>query len=229
MLSIEDYIKRLKLNAIIFDDDIMDEVEYPEAREYIFSLEFLKILNFKTSVNVLTEEFDFHVIDNIREVLNYIRFNGVDKNYFPIINQVLSSLNIANSKGCSTFYKIQYLKRKGLLDRNHLEKRDLSLYTEQKNKQLLENIRAHISLDYDILTTLLYDNDETFKTNIKEYTLEHFLSTINLVMYECEAVLELPLFRKRVKYVLNHARQLEGKLSIASMLDAGKTLIKLKK
>ena len=58
MLYYEKYLENLRLNSIIFDDEIMDDIEYPETKEYVFSLEFLKKLNFRVSMSLLVEDLE---------------------------------------------------------------------------------------------------------------------------------------------------------------------------
>ena len=229
MLYYEKYLENLRLNSIIFDDEIMDDIEYPETKEYVFSLEFLKKLNFRVSMSLLAEDLDYHVIDNIREVLNYIRFNGVNKEYIHIINQILITLNQMNSRGASTFYKVQRLKRNGILTPVNLEQKDLHLYTDAKNKGFLKTLRDDISLDHDILDTMLYSSDEDFGNLISDYTIEGFLGTINLVSYECTSIFENETFKRRLKYLLKHLSLLEGKRNIENMYQAFKVFRRVKK
>lgn len=229
MLNIEEYLKKLKLNAVIYDDEIMGEIDYPELRKYIFSLDFLKALHFKVMMNILTQEFDSHVIDNIRNVLNYIRFNGVNNSFIPLINQMIIALNSSKCRRSNVFYKVQYLERSGILDIYHLSKNDLHLYNEELNGDTLKTIRDYITLDHDILDTLLYSSDDEFKKNIKEYAIESFLSTINLVMYECKTIFENDLVKKRVNYVLKHINELHGKGNLIDKVKALKLMRQIKK
>lgn len=230
-MYIEEYLKRVQLNSIIFDDDILDEdIEYEETQKYIFSLEFLNRLLRRTTLSLMVEDLDCHAISNIRDVLNYVRFSDkVNKEYIPIINKILVNLNQLKSRGSSTFYKAQYLKRRGILNGRNLEKKDLNLYTDETGKEFLETLRAHMRLDYDLLNTLLYSSDEDFKKEIVEYIPEEFLSVINAASYECNELFKVEQFKKRVNYVLKHLNILEGKKCISDVYKAYKTYRKIKK
>jgi len=230
-MYVEEYLNRVKFNSIIFDDDILDEdIEYKETQEYIFSLEFLNRLLRRTTLSLMVEDLDCHVINNIRDVLDYIRFSDkVNKEYIPIINKILINLNQLKSRGSSTFYKVQYLKRRGILNGRTLEKKDLNLYTDETGKEFLEALRAYMRLDYDLLNTLLYANDEDFKKEIVEYAPEEFLSVINAASYECNELFKVEEFKKRVDYVLKHLNILDGKKSAIDFCRAIKTYRKIKK
>lgn len=228
-MYIDEYLKKLKLNAIIFDDDILDDIEYPETKKYIFSKEFFDRLLRRTSISLMIEDLDCHVINNIREVLSYVRFNGVDREFIPIINKILINLNNLKSNGSSTFYKTQYLKRQGKFNVRTLEKKDLHLFTDAANRDFLKTLRDYMSLDHDILDTLLYSSDEEFGNKISDYVIEEFLSVINVVSYECNELFKIEIFKKRVHYMLKNLSLLEGKRTIDSIYKAYKINKRLKK
>lgn len=229
MEQISNYLRRLKLNAIIFDDEILNDVDYPATKEYMFSKEFLLNLEFIISLNQLVEQFDHNIKRNIYDVLNYIRMNGVNKDYIPIINRIIVTLNSSGERCVSTFYKVQYLKRQGIFNINNLEKKDLYLYTPQNNMELLKTIRDHATLDHDIIDTILNSNDEEFIDNIKHFIGEEFFGTLNLINYECPSLFENDTFKKRVRYVLKHIGKLSDKKNIGMNCRAYKMLVKIKK
>lgn len=225
----KEYLERLKLNAIIYDDEILDDVDFPATKEYIFSKEFLEKLEFRVSINLLVEEFDHNIKRNIYDVLHHIRTNGVNKEYIPLINKIIVTLNSTNERGASSFYKIQYLKRQGCFNLKNLEKKDLELYTPEANKDLLKTIRDYATLDHDILDTILYSSDEEFSDKIKDFVGEEFFGTLNVLRYEYPSLFDDKIFKKRIKYVLKHVSKLSGERNIGMNIKACKMLVRIKK
>ena len=243
MEDLERYLELLKVNAIIYDDEIEKDFDYDECRNYLLDDTFLEYLYAKVKTNEITETMDDKVKNNIRNVLFFIRYEQptCPKEKIEKINEILVSINSASSKNSSIFYQTQYLKRSGLLSKKDEKLYDKDIFVEES--EMLEAIRYSIMMDYDTIYQILNSSDEEFiNENVKNELLDdYFMNTIYLVLSEQKELFENPLFKKRVIYVLRSIKEVilnksklykkddSKELDLESYLRANKLLRKVKK
>lgn len=226
MDKVEKYMKILKLNAIIYDDRIIEELTYDVCLEYILSDEFLNDLSMLIDMNRITKHLDSKVKDNIRDILFFLRtkINKTNK-----INELIGILNNTTEEGVLPFYRDQYLKRANLYSDRARKKYPLECFD---NITVQEEIRFSMMQDYDYMNLLLED-EETFFENETEFINDFFINTINITKYDCSDILLVGNVNPRIKYLLEGIKKESYKngndLDSISRYRAKTLLKKLKK
>lgn len=212
------YLELLRLNSIVYDDDIKEKLETGEYDNYVLDDDFLELLDIMAEVNITEKFFDPKVKSNILEILNYIK---AKKTNDESVQRVVRMLNASSKENCYTFYRNQYLLRSGMLSEETKKEYDPSIFEDEV---ALKELRFSLACDYQIVIALI---DGTIEEKEDILLSEFFINTINDVKYECPQLLAIPSINKCVKEILNRIRK--EKLSNIDTLGRHRAKVLLKK
>lgn len=187
------YIDQLRLNAIIYNDNIKNELNKKYVKEYVLSNEFLDLLIDRIKTNEIIKVIEDKVKENIRVVLFFIRSNRID--VADITNEILVILNNTNSINKEEFYLDEVLKRIGEDKTEQNEK-------ELRNVNFQKSLRDSISKDYYNMVKLITSNKENIITSFKELDA-NFVLTLSIVRVEKPEFFNLPGLKEKVLILLN--------------------------
>ena len=190
------YLNMLKLNSIIYDDEIYKELEKEDIcdKEYILSDYYLDNLEALLEVNEETKHLDPQVISNILDTLQFIRKNSTD---IERINNLIVKLNEAKTDNYPYFYREQYLKRANMYNKKDIENHDVSWFMDN---DILKELRYTIMRDH-IITVCLIDEDN-IETLDDILLCDHFINTVSVITYECPSVLLIVDVKEKINYML---------------------------
>ncbi len=204
----KDKINEFFINSIIFNEQPIVVIKQEKINnEFLDSLlvlidDFLLVHNDK-------QAFDDFVIDNVADVINFIRNNynyyteDDKKNKYQIYNDLILRLNGALRTNDDAFYKQQYIERG--IDLNY--KFDIDNF--DMPEQLRDDVRLSLSLDkffYDILTKRIENISQSEQAMLTMNPL--FLCSVNSFKFECPELLEKNLVLKQV--LLNNKKIIES-------------------
>ena len=240
--DLQRYLNKKRLECVVFTgikDINMDE----EGIKYLHSQAFFDELTNLVARNTLKEFLNPNIKKSIYDYLWYLRENKQVKSkteretLIEDINEMISALNSAGSRGAFDFYKREYIKRCALKE----GKLTSFVLDEERLSQIIELIEYSLAADYDIISGILIDDEITFKEDVvSDCLIDHYtINTLNALFKEFPALYSNKEFLERAKFILINSKNLiEGvecdyELSPDDEIDkelpvrTDKTLIKL--
>lgn len=215
-IKLDIYLNKLKMNTVIFNDEVREEFEYEEFKKYVISNEFIESLYSFVNANYILEMIDLDVKNNIFDVLVFIRDNT--KKYNEEINEIIALLNFTPYDNANDFYRRQFLKRMG-----RYTKKEEKYYPDkffEEDSDIKKLIRFSLTNDYDTINQLLYCEDDEIDAIIKNQLLtEYTLNTFNILLYDFKELFEDERFKNRVIYVLKEIRNVSLNISKKNKKD----------
>jgi len=219
-IELDEYISLKEAQTVIFNDDILKDLETPAFRKYVESEKFIAALTEFVALNYITKIADYNIRNNIFNVINYIRSNkkftsATDKSELTDnLNELIITLNSTSDANNIDFYRNQYYRRTDqektifwdhAYDENFMEER----------KKLLN---VSISFDFLPISDLIKINNEQafIQEVVPDNLVTHFfLNTLNMLFVEMPGLYNDPRFVKRAQFILqNNILLLKGKESI---------------
>lgn len=191
------YLELLRLNAIIFADEIKEKLETGEYDNYVLNEDFLDNLTILIEVNETEKFLDSNAKSNVLDILSYMQDNMECKKE---ISKLIARLFSTKCDNCFIFYRNQYLTRNGMLYEKTKNEYDTSIF---KEKHLIKNLRYSLSVDYTVVMVLIDGLDKDLDEMMQLIPPQHFINTINVLMYECPKLLIINSFTERVKNILD--------------------------
>lgn len=218
-IELDDYISLKEAQTVIFNDDIVSDLETPEFRKYVESEEFMSALTEFVALNYITKIADYNIKSNILNAISYIRNNKkftsvTDKRALTdSINEIIITLNSTSDANNIDFYRNQYYRR--------IDQKKTSFWDQAYDKEFMEerkeSLNYSISFDFFPISDLARLDDEQLfeqETVPDNLVTHYFLNTLNLLFTEMPGLYNDPRFVKRAQFILqNNILLLKGKKS----------------
>lgn len=240
--DLQRYLNKKRLECVVFTgikDINMDE----EGIKYLHSQAFFDELTNLVARNTLKEFLNPNIKKSIYDYLWYLRENKQTSSkteretLIEDINEMISALNSAGSKGSFDYYKREYIKRCALKE----GKLTSFILDEERLSPMIELIEYSLAADYDIISGILIGDEITFREDVvSDCLIDHYtINTLNALFKEFPALYSNKEFLERAKFILINSKNLiEGvdcdyELSPDDEIDkelpvrTDKTLIKL--
>ncbi len=196
------------INEIIFNEDPIKIIRQKKIENRFLESLLVLIDDFLLVYNDI-QAFDDFVIQNVSNVINFIRNNynyydeGDKKIKYQCYNDLILRLNRGLRTNNDDFYKQHFIMRGIDLD----YKFDIDNFCMPE--QLRDEVRLSLSLDkffYDILIKRIENVSQSEKSMLTMNTL--FLYSVNFFRLECPEVLEKNLILKNI--LLNNKKIIES-------------------
>ena len=210
--EIRSYLKILKFNSFIYDDDLFKDLLEEDMQE-ILSDTFVESISTLVKTNEDTRHLDPKSVDNVLDIVSFVR---AKKGNTKELAEIITKLNSFKYDKYVYFYRDQYLKRSGMLTERTRRKYDLKCFTHE---EVLKELRFSLMLDYDILTSLTEDTDEEFLDMEEILVSDYFINTINAAIYDCPQIFKVNKAKERTKYILNKIEELSHQKEQADALS----------
>ena len=192
------YINLLRLNSIVYDDDIKEKLETGEYDSFVLDERCIELLDVMADVNDKERYLDPKAKTNTIEILEYIKEKSQNKEQAESVIRVLKG---SSTDKCYTFYRDQYLLRSGMFNEKTKSEFDPSIF---KDDMVLKELRYSLSRDYQIVVALV---DGPIEDSENILLSEFFINTINNLKYECPALLQIPSIKEEVRNILQKIRK----------------------
>lgn len=218
-IELEEYISLKEAQKVIFNDDIVKDLETPEFRKYVESEEFMAALTEFVALNYISKIADNNIKNNILNAISYIRNNKrfqslTDKReLIDNINEIIVTLNSTTDTNNIDFYRNQYYRR---IDQKKTDFWD-RVYDKTFMEERKESLNYSISYDFlPIFDLAKLDDEQLFAEEVVSDNLvtHYFLNTLNILFSEMPGLYNDPRFVKRAQFILkNNILLLKGKES----------------
>lgn len=219
LTKLDEYITFKQLQAIVYNDEIVKDLEIPDYREYIESDKFMNLLIEFVALNYITKIADQNIKNNIFDVIYYLRYNkkydSISNKEYLIndLNELICTLNITSEENNIRFYRNQLYGRSDELKTDEQNLKYNKEYIEERKKEL----NYYIISDSPAISDLIkVDDDQDFADyDVADYLLTHsFIYTSNILFTEMPSIYSNERFKKRVELILkNNILLIKGRKS----------------
>lgn len=196
MNDFDTYLNYKLIESIINDNKVSENLE--GHKSIILNKEFILVLSNFVEKYVKNALLDKSQLDNLNNLINYIRFNfnTSQKVYNHLFNHMIYNINKSDSSEKYIFNNfVNRFSGHGILK---------YLFDYQNYPYMLKKIKKSISMDYFYLVLLTKNVDEKFYKIIDKLALnEYFLMSINQIIFEYPDILKDKVFVTRLKSVIN--------------------------
>lgn len=219
IMELDEYISLKEAQTVIFNDDILKDLETPEFRKYVESEEFIGALTEFVAINYMSMIADHNIKNNIFNAISYLksnkRFESITdkKDLFNNLNELIITLNSTSDANNIDFYRNQYYRRS---DQKRTDFWDLA-YDKKFMEERKESLNYSICFDFLPIKDLAKLNDEQifFEEVVSDNLVTHyFINTLNMLFSEMPGLYSDPRFIKRAEFILqNNILLVKGKKS----------------
>lgn len=200
------YLEEKEVKSILFVGHDNEAEEIEGYINCIKSINFIQRLLDILEKNKESQFLDESMKNNILKILSYIRDNvdSISPSHRNLINISIGIINSTKgTKGVMDFYRTEFLRRNS--DNISLTSKIPFLYKNIYFSNIKNEIDESVSMESDILKSLLFENEEYF---IYEDTLDYiashyFLDTLNTTIEENKDLFKYYDFKERALHVLN--------------------------
>lgn len=202
------YLYTKFLQSYLYDNEICAAVERGDYDSYVFDSSFLCVLINYIMIYANNTYADLDIKNNIYTLINYIRFKNhypdadTKKYFYNIFNDLILKLNtMSNEKSKEIWVVGEFIIRKDIKPNKQIS------YEEYKEYEKF--VKISIAYDFILLTYLSDKVDEKkFDDNIEAMANdEFFFASLNAIIKQCPELLRFPIFKRRVKKVIDYNRK----------------------